>query len=103
MEDLNAPSGPFVHWTVYEIPRGAASTAPDSVPPGSVGGMNSSGDAKYQGPCPPPGDKPHNYVFHVDALDDDPGLKAGASPKDVRPAIKQHALATGALTGRSSR
>jgi Raf kinase inhibitor-like YbhB/YbcL family protein len=102
MEDLDAP-GTFVHWTVYDIPRGSASTAPDSIPRGSVQGTNSFGDAKYQGPCPPPGDKAHRYVFHIYALDDDLGLKPGASPGDVRQAIKQHAIATGALTGDYSR
>ncbi len=103
MEDPDAPGGTFVHWTVYDIPRGAASTAADSVPRGSVQGTNSSGDAEYTGPCPPPGDKPHDYVFHVYALDDDLGLNAGASPNDVRQAIRQHALATGVLNGRYSR
>jgi Raf kinase inhibitor-like YbhB/YbcL family protein len=103
MEDPDGPGGPFVHWTVYDIPRGSASTAPDSVPRGSVQGTNSFGDAKYEGPCPPKGDKPHHYVFRVYALDDDLGLKAGASPDDVRQAIKQHAIATGVLTGDYSR
>ena len=103
MEDPDGAGGNFVHWTVYDIPRGSASTAPDSVPRGSVQGTNSFGDAEYEGPCPPRGDKPHHYVFHIYALDDDLGLKAGAQPEDVRQAIKQHAIATGALTGDYSR
>jgi Raf kinase inhibitor-like YbhB/YbcL family protein len=103
VEDPDAPGGTFTHWSVWDMPRGSAGTAPGKVPPGSVQGANSGGQTGYTGPCPPPGDSAHHYVFRIYALDDDLGLKSGASPDAVRAAIGQHAIATGTLTGRYRR
>lgn len=103
VEDPDATSGTFVHWSMWDIPRGSAGTNPGKVPPGSVQGRNSAGSTGYTGPCPPPGDSAHHYVFRIYALDDDLGLAAGASPDAVRTAIKQHAIASGTLTGRYRR
>jgi hypothetical protein len=44
----------------------------------------------WRGPCPPPGDGPHHYVFTVYALD----------TADVeRDAIVEHAIASGTIAG----
>jgi Raf kinase inhibitor-like YbhB/YbcL family protein len=98
-EDQNAPGGAFVHWSVYDLPRGASGVGSGRLPSGSAEGLNSFGRVGYAGPCPPKGDPPHHYVFSIHALDDYPGLSPGASPATVREAISGHALASGTLTG----
>ena len=99
VDDQNAPGGPFVHWSVYDLPRGSSGTGTGHLPQGSVEGRNSFGRVGYGGPCPPPGDPPHHYVFSIHALDDKPGLPSGASPAAVREAVFTHAIAAGSLTG----
>jgi Raf kinase inhibitor-like YbhB/YbcL family protein len=98
-EDPTAPSGQFLHWSVYNLPRGSSGTGAGHLPQGSVEGKNSFGRVGYGGPCPPRGDPPHHYVFSIYALDDNPGLPPGASPAAVREALAAHAIAAGALTG----
>jgi len=99
VEDQNAPGGAFVHWSVYDLPRGSSGTGTGQVPQGGVEGRNSFGRVGYGGPCPPRGDPPHHYVFSIHALDDTPGLPSGASPAVVREAVAAHEIAAGALTG----
>ena len=99
VEDHNAPGGAFVHWSVYDLPRGSSGTGTGHLPQGSVEGRNSFGRVGYGGPCPPRGDAAHHYVFSIHALDDKPALPPGASPAAVREAVAAHEIAAGALTG----
>lgn len=74
--DPDAPTGSgWWHWVVYNIPATArglpeAAGSPDGegLPAGSVQMRNDFGAAAYSGACPPPGAKPHRYVFTVHAL-----------------------------------
>ena len=75
LEDPDAPGGTFTHWNVTGIPSAPDQTGWQYVPRGSVpeGGTeqpNDLGDGPYGGPCPPPGDEPHRYMFIVRALDE---------------------------------
>jgi Raf kinase inhibitor-like YbhB/YbcL family protein len=99
MEDPDAPSGTFVHWTVYGIAPTVRRFDQGKAPSGSEQGENSFGDDRYGGPCPPEGDEAHHYVFNLYALRVDPKLDQGAKPDDVRAAIKKQALARGQLIG----
>jgi Raf kinase inhibitor-like YbhB/YbcL family protein len=99
VEDRDAPGGAFVHWSVYDLPRGSSGLGTGRVPSGSAEGENSFGRPGYGGPCPPKGDPAHRYVFSMYALDDQPGLPPGAAPGTVRDAIAGHTIATGTLTG----
>jgi Raf kinase inhibitor-like YbhB/YbcL family protein len=99
VEDQNAPGGEFLHWSVYNLPRGSSGIGTGPLPRGSAAGRNSFGHIGYGGPCPPRGDPPHHYVFSIHALDDSSGLAPGASPAAVREAVAAHAIAAGTLTG----
>ncbi len=74
--DPDAPTGSgFWHWQIFNIPpsvtklaAGAGDPKRGLAPAGSVHGRNDYGAIGYGGPCPPPGDKPHRYVFTVFAL-----------------------------------
>jgi Raf kinase inhibitor-like YbhB/YbcL family protein len=75
--DPDAPTGSgFWHWVVVglpasvtELPTGAGT---DGRLPGDAFSVhNDAGTAGYAGPFPPPGDRPHRYVFAVHALDTD--------------------------------
>jgi Raf kinase inhibitor-like YbhB/YbcL family protein len=103
VEDPDAPSGNFVHWTVYGIDPALRATTVAAVPEGGTEGENSAGKKGYTGPCPPEGDDPHRYVFALYALDEATGLAAGASPDDVRTALDRSAIARGQLIAKYGR
>jgi Raf kinase inhibitor-like YbhB/YbcL family protein len=68
MDDADAPTpDPFVHWVVYGI-AGDATEITDGNDEFTYG-LNDTGTADWFGPCPPPGDGPHGYVFTLYALD----------------------------------
>jgi len=56
--------GTFTHWVLYDMP--ARVTHWPSEGSGKTI-RNSFGRSGYGGPCPPPGDRPHGYVFSVHA------------------------------------
>jgi Raf kinase inhibitor-like YbhB/YbcL family protein len=73
--DPDAPTGSgWWHWQIFDIPqteKGLARGAGNPEgrrPAGAVQSRNDYGEVGYGGPCPPPGDKPHRYVFTVYAL-----------------------------------
>jgi Raf kinase inhibitor-like YbhB/YbcL family protein len=104
VEDPDAPSGTFVHWAVFSIPRSVRSSPKGGTPPGAEEGKNSFGKTGYRGPCPPKGDDPHRYRFIVYAVSQPAKLTANTAPDAVHKAINQaHPLARGVLQARFSR
>jgi Raf kinase inhibitor-like YbhB/YbcL family protein len=107
LEDLDAPSGIFTHWLLFDIPADTADL-PEDVPnipqPDNLGiqGRNDFGHVGYGGPCPPPG-KPHRYRFSLSALDGALDLPAGASRQQVLAAASDHALARAELMAQYQR
>jgi Raf kinase inhibitor-like YbhB/YbcL family protein len=98
VDDPDAPSGTFVHWTAWDIaPRSHRLAKPPRE------GNNSSGDTGWTPPCPPNGAKAHHYVFTLYALSKPLGLESGTDADAVHRAVRARALARGRLTGRFAR
>jgi Raf kinase inhibitor-like YbhB/YbcL family protein len=77
--DPDAPTGSgWWHWSVINLPADVSALKADA---GAAGGANlpkgashvriDYGVAAWGGMCPPPGDKPHRYIFTVHALKTD--------------------------------
>lgn len=111
--DPDAPTGHgFYHWLLFDIHAGvtrlranAGDPASPAAVPGAVQGHTDFGSARYGGPCPPPGDRPHHYVFTVSALDIAklPGLSTTTTAPQLEAAMSGHVLARGVLVGRFGR
>jgi Raf kinase inhibitor-like YbhB/YbcL family protein len=86
--DPDAPTGSgFWHWVMYNIPVGTSSLAqgagtPGKEPPGAVQATTDYSTPGWGGPCPPPGDKPHRYIFTLYAVKVDK-LEVPPNPSDA--------------------
>ena len=97
--DARAGAG-FWHWVLYNIPADTSSLVAD-VHGAGLEGPNSTGKTGYVGACPPPGDKPHHYVFTLFALD--VTLTGKLDGTHLNDAINNHVLARAELVGRFGR
>ena len=74
--DPDAPTGSgWWHWVIFDIPgnirsidTNAGNVGKSLAPRGSVQSVTSFGKAGFGGACPPPGDRPHRYIFTAYAL-----------------------------------
>ena len=110
--DESAPTGSgWWHWVIFNIPPDTTSLPagagkPDSggAPQGSIQSMTDFGQPGYGGPCPPPGDKPHRYIFTVYALKADQiPLQKEASGAMVGYYLNQNKLGKASFTSKYSR
>jgi Raf kinase inhibitor-like YbhB/YbcL family protein len=103
--DRDSPGGEYVHWVVFGIPASTTASLEGSSPAGGIEGENGFGERGYGGPCPPPGDAPHRYVFTAYAVGPggSQGLTEGASFEALADRIGCCILATGSMTGTYSR
>ena len=96
-----------VHFVAYDIAETARSFAEgggSDAAQGFVGGTNTRGMNSYSGPCPPPGDQPHHYVFSVYALDLPSGtLQPGLTRDRFLQAVREHVLAASSIVLRYAR
>lgn len=65
--DPDAPSGNWVHWLIYNVPKDARGLEKGKLPGGANEVVNDFGKKEYGGPCPPSGT--HRYIFTLYALD----------------------------------
>jgi Raf kinase inhibitor-like YbhB/YbcL family protein len=103
LEDPDAPGGTFVHWVLVHLPPDTRSLATGRVPPTAVATRNSFGKSGYGGPCPPPGARPHRYVFAVYALSRRILADRRSAPDRVITAIRRAAVSQGRVTARYGR
>ncbi len=104
MEDLDAPSGLFRHWAVYDL-MADRTLLPEGIGHGvkteALGhGVNDYGHPRYDGPCPPESDDAHRYRFRLAALDLDTPLAVPKEPAaDLWDIIRPHIVAEAELIG----
>jgi Raf kinase inhibitor-like YbhB/YbcL family protein len=110
--DPDAPTGSgWWHWVVYNIPAstttlpaGAGDAKGTGLPSGAAQGNTDVGQPGYFGPCPPPGDKPHRYIFTVYALKTEKiDVPANATAAMVGFNLHANQLAKATLTARYGR
>lgn len=67
LDDPDAPGGVFHHWGLYDIPAARTGLREGAKLAGLGQAINDFGHARYDGPCPPPGNA-HHYHFRLAAL-----------------------------------
>lgn len=89
----------FVHWVLYNISPDTK-TIDEGESVGMVG-LNTRGEARYTGPCPPSEYEPseHRYIFTLYALDTILDLEE-ATKESILQASQDHVLDTAVLMGR---
>ncbi len=107
VDDPDAPSGIFRHWSVIDIP--AANRSLQAQQPTDFELKDSIRQAKndfghhgYGGPCPPAGEE-HEYTFFIYALTELINLEDEARPQDVSAALRGKVIGTGAFSGMYAR
>jgi hypothetical protein len=106
--DPDAPTGSgFWHWVVVNIPAGTTELPLDAgnpmsgkLPAGALMTRTELGNSGYLGPCPPPGDHPHRYLFTVFAVGKDKlDVTADTSPAVVGFNLHFNTLAKAEIMG----
>jgi len=90
IDDPDAPTGTWVHWVLFNIPKNVTDIPEDAVPDNAIQGLNSWSKNNYGGPCPPSG--MHRYFFKLYALDILLELDDTATKKDVEQAMQGHII-----------
>ena len=107
VDDPDAPTGPWVHWVLFNIPAtlqrlpaGLERTAQlaNGARQGRCWGVSTFQRLGYQGPLPPAGQL-HRYRFRLHALDQELPLPPGSTVTDLTMAMAGHLLATTELPG----
>lgn len=95
--DVDAPKGPFTHWTMWNIPINNTTfyAGEDMMFPQ---GITSAGTNGYKGPCPPSGT--HRYFFTLYALDTLLNLGQNTTRNDLEQAMNGHVIDKTELMGR---
>ncbi|WP_449369286.1 YbhB/YbcL family Raf kinase inhibitor-like protein [Vogesella facilis] len=104
--DPDAPTGSgWWHWVLFNLPAGTSSLPAGAgnpggaLPAGSMQSRTDYGTPGFGGACPPPGDKPHRYIFTVHALKVDKlELGADSSPALVGYMLNANSLGKATLT-----
>lgn len=101
VDDPDAPSGVWVHWTLWNIATSIKKIEEASTPKDAICGTTSSGETGYHGPCPPSGT--HRYFFKIYALDKTLDLSEDAGINELKNAMSGHVIEYAELIGLYSR
>ena len=106
VEDSDSPTAePFVHALAIKAPGQDDDLIPGALrrePAATEGlqlGLNSLNEASWAPPAPPPGDRPHRYVFQIFAIDWRPEFDAAPDKGQILGVLRGHALAKGCVSG----
>lgn len=111
-QDPDAPTGGagWWHWLMLNIPPSATGLAKDAgkadgsnLPAGAMHVNTDFGGPGWGGPCPPPGDKPHRYVFTLYALTVDRLDPSGGTASLAGYMVNGNAIAKAQLIGKYGR
>lgn len=97
VEDPDAPSGKWIHWTVWDMTAAPTLTVEGDLPAGAKEGVTSYGKTGYGGPCPPSGT--HRYFFKAFALDCELDLPTETMADGLMAAMEGHVLDKAQLIG----
>ena len=97
MDDPDATTGTWTHWTIWNIPAAESLVIEGGLPAEAVEGVTSSGQTGYGGPCPPSG--MHRYFFKAFALDAALDLPSESGAADLERAMQGHILDKCGLIG----
>ncbi len=90
----------FVHWVISGLPATTTQLESGVIPTDAVTARTDSGVDGWDGPCPPAGDAPHDYVFSVYAMAEPIGLAPGLDGREAITLLEQAAIASTTLVGR---
>jgi len=93
VSDPDAPSGTFIHWIVFDIPKNINELR-GILPSGAKELENSAGRKGYFPPCPPSGT--HRYIFTIYSLDAE-SIRADGT--NFFEKLEEHFLSKATLTG----
>ncbi len=97
MDDPDAPSGTWIHWTLWNIAPITKDILENNIPIHAIEGITTKGKPGYGGPCPPSGR--HRYFFKLYALDIELNLNPQANVGQLQKAMDGHILAKTELVG----
>lgn len=97
---VDRTAGGFVHWVISALSPTTTQIESGVIPPEAVTARTDSGVDGWDGPCPPVGDDPHEYVFSVYALAEPIGLAPGLDGREAIALIEQAAISSTRLVGR---
>jgi Raf kinase inhibitor-like YbhB/YbcL family protein len=100
-DDPDAPVGTWDHWLLWNMAPDVSGITENSVPSGSIEGVQSWGRTGYGGPCPPAGT--HRYFFKLYALDTMLTLDKRGNKSALLSAMQGHIIAQAELIGLYSR
>jgi hypothetical protein len=90
------PDGMWNHWVAWNMLPTVTGIGEGSEAPGVVG-INSRGNNKYGGPCPP--DREHRYIFTLYALDSLLDISNNSSKDELLVALDSHIIEQAKLIG----
>jgi Raf kinase inhibitor-like YbhB/YbcL family protein len=86
VQDPDAPTGLFTHWTVWNIDPQLDGIGEGNLPKGAMEGSTSAGKPGYVPPCPPEG--AHRYFFKLFGLTEYLTLPPATTPEQLMKAME---------------